>query len=341
MRSTLPAKHATLILALSTLGAGTALAQPADQFYAGKSITLLIGFGPAGTYDYYARLIARHLGRHIPGKPNIVPQQMPGAGSFTAANFLYAAAPKDGTSMGIVSQTMAIEEAIKNPGAKYKSADMTWIGRATSIAQIQLSMATSRIKSIDDVLVHETTAASTGSGSPTEGYPKLLNGVINTKFKTIGPYPGSVDGLLAMERGEVDTALTSYNTIKARRADWIKDKKIHILVAYSLKRHPELPDVPAFAEFGKTADDKRLLEFYVSAEDVGRAFVAPPGLPADRVKLLRDGFDSMARDPELLAEIAKANAEWNPMSGAELQKLIADTASAPPALVARMQAMLK
>lgn len=316
-------------------------AQAPDTFFAGKQINLLIGFGPAGTYDYYARLVTRHMNKYIPGKPNIVAQQMPGAGSLTAANFLYTAAPKDGTTIAALSQTLAIEEAIKNPGVKYKSAEMAWIGRATSIAQIQLTMATSKIKTMDDALVQEVTAASTGAGSPTEGYPKLLNGVIKTKFKAIGPYPGSVDGLLAMERGEVDTALTSYNTIKARRADWITEKKINILVTYSLKRHPELPDVPAFPEFGKTPDDKRLLEFYVSAEDVGRSFVAPPGLPAERVATLRNAFMAMVKDPDFLAEIEKTKSELNPLSGEELQKIIVGTVRAPPALVARMQEMLK
>ncbi len=329
------------VFAAAWLAATPAMAQAPAEFFAGKQITLLIGFGPAGTYDYYARLVARHMGRHIPGKPGIVPQQMPGAGSLTAANFLYGASPRDGTAMAALSQTLAIEEAIGNPGVKYKSTEMAWIGRATSIAQIQLSMATSKIKTVEDALVHVATAASTGAGSPTEGYPKLLNGVIKSKFKPIGPYPGSVDGLLALERGEVDTALTSYNTIKARRADWIREKKINILVTYSLKRHPELPDVPAFPEFGRTPDDRKLLEFYVSAEDVGRSFVAPPGLPADRVETLRSAFMAMVRDPDFLAEIKKADAELNPLSGAELQKIIAATAAAPPALVARMQVMLK
>lgn len=329
------------IFAAAALAATPAMAQAPAEFFAGKQITLLIGFGPAGTYDYYARLVARHMGRHIPGKPGIVPQQMPGAGSLTAANFLYGASPKDGTAMAVLSQTLAIEEAIRNPGVKYKSAEMAWIGRATSIAQIQLSMATSKIKTVEDAVVHEATAASTGAGSPTEGYPKLLNGVIKARFKPIGPYPGSVDGLLALERGEVDTALTSYNTIKARRADWIRDKKINILVTYSLKRHPELPDVPAFPEFGRTPDDRKLLEFYVSAEDIGRSFVAPPGLPADRVQTLRAAFMAMVQDADFLAEIKKADAELNPLSGEELQKIVADTAAAPAALVARMQTMLK
>jgi tripartite-type tricarboxylate transporter receptor subunit TctC len=329
------------IFAAVVLAASPALAQAPEQFFPGKQITLLIGFGPGGTYDYYARLVARHMGRHIPGKPNIVPQQMPGAGSLTAANFLYGASPKDGTAMAALSQTVAIEEAIRNPGVKYKSAEMAWIGRATSIAQIQLSMATSKIKTVEDALTNEATAASTGAGSPTEGYPKLLNGVIKARFKPIGPYPGSVDGLLALERGEVDTALTSYNTIKARRADWIKEKKINILVTYSLKRHPELPEVPAFPEFGKTPDDRKLLEFYVSAEDVGRSFVAPPGLPADRIQTLRTAFMAMIADADFLAEIRKADAELNPLSGEELQKIIAQTAAAPQALVARMQTMLK
>jgi tripartite-type tricarboxylate transporter receptor subunit TctC len=333
---------AALAMAASVSAApATAQAPAPENFFAGKQITLLIGFGPAGTYDYYARLTARHMGRHIPGKPNIVPQQMPGAGSLTAANFLYGAAPKDGTSMAALTQTLAIEEASKNPSVKYKSAEMNWIGRATSITQVQLSMATSKIATLEDAMKQETTAASTGAGSPTEGYPKLMNGLAKTRFKPIGPYPGSVDGLLALERGEVDTALTSYATLKARRSDWLKDKRINILVTYALKRHPELPHVPALPELAKTADDRRLLEFYVSAEDVGRSFVAPPGIPVDRVAALRRAFMAMVKDPEFLAEVEKAKAELNPLSGEELQRIIVDTVGAPAALVTRMQSLLR
>ena len=336
-----PACLATAAALAAALLPQTAAAQGGEPFFAGKTVTVIIGFGPAGTYDYYARLVARHIGKHIPGKPNVVAQNMPGAGSFTAANFLYAAAPKDGTAMGTLTQTLAIEEAIKTPGVKYKSAEFNWIGRATSIVQIQLSMATSKIKSIEDAKLHDAPAASTGAGSPTEGYPKLLNGVIGTKFRPVGPYPGSVDGLLAMERGEVETALTSYNTIKARRADWVKDNRIHILVQYSRSRMAELPNVPAFVEFGKSEEDKQLLAFYVSAEDIGRSFLAPPGVPADRVATLRAAFDAMTKDPEVLAEIDKAKAEFNPLSGTELQKLVTEVASVPPAVVARMQALLR
>ncbi len=336
-------KASAIVAALSGAAAmsSSANAQGEDKFYAGRTITIVIGFGPGGTYDYYARLVARHIGKHIAGKPNVVAQQMPGAGSLTAANFLYAVAPKDGTSLGMLSQTLAIEEAIGNPGVKYKSAQMSWIGRATSIAQIQLSMATSKFSTIEDVKKAEATAAGTGAGSPTEGYPKLLNGTAGTRFRIVGPYPGSVDGLLALERGEVDTALTSYNTIKARRADWIAEKKINVLVTYSMKRHPELPQVPAFPELGKTDADKQLLEFYVSAEEVGRSFVAPPGLPPERVTTLRTAFTAMVGDADFLAEAAKAKAELDPLAGEELQKIIVQTVNAPRAMISRMRALLK
>ena len=315
--------------------------QTPEQFYKGKTVSVYIGFSPGGTYDYFGRLIARHIGRHIPGNPTVIAQSMPGAGSFTLANWMTRIAPKDGTAIAIASQTLAIEEVLKSPGVQFKTADFNWIGRATSNVEINLVWHTSKAKKVEDALNNDIPLASTGAGSPSEGYPKLLNGVLGTRFKLVGPYPGSMDGLLAMERGETDGALTSWNTLYTVKNDWLRDNKVKVLVQYGLERTAEMPDVPTMVELGKTPEDKAMFAFYVSGGEVGRAFMAPPGVPADRVAALRKAFDETVKDPELLVEIEKAKLDFHPASGEKLQKLIAETAAVSPAVVARMQSLLQ
>jgi tripartite-type tricarboxylate transporter receptor subunit TctC len=314
---------------LATLTSPSSHAQSMEQAFRGKTISLYIGFAPGGGYDYYGRQVARFFGKHVPGNPNVVPQNMPGAGSFKAANFIYSVAPKDGTAMGIVTQTVALEEVLGTPGVMYKSAEFNWIGRATAIVEATLVWHTSKAKTIEDAKTNVIPVAGTGSGSPSEGYPKLLNGVIGTKFKVITGYPGSTDGMLAMERGEVDGALTSWNTLRLTKQDWLQNNKVNLLVQYTLEREPDLQNVPTIVELGKTPLDKQVLAFYASGAAVGRSFAAPPGVPADRVKALRAAFDDMLKDSDFLAEIEKAKAEFRPLSGEKLQQLIVESASVP------------
>jgi tripartite-type tricarboxylate transporter receptor subunit TctC len=332
---------AALAVAAFAAAPTSAAAQSVEQFYKGKTINLYIGFTPGGTYDLFGRMVARYLGKHIPGQPTVIPQNMPGAGSFKAANFVYAVAPKDGTALGIVSQTVALEEILGTPGIQYKSAELNWIGRATSNIEVTLTWQTSKAKTVQDAINNVIPLASTGPGSPSEGYPRLLNGVLGTQFKIIGGYPGSTDGLLAMERGEVDGALTSWNTIKVSRADWLKEKKINLLVQYAMERSPEIPNVPTFVELGKTEEDKKMLAFYVSGGEIGRSFFTTPGVPKDRVDALRAAFSAMVKDPDVLGEIDKMKADFIPLDGASLQKLIEDTAKVSPAIVQKMQGFLR
>ena len=325
----------------ATLVPAASFAQSAEQFYKGRTVGVYIGFSPGGTYDLFGRLVARHIGKHIPGNPTVVAQSMPGGGSFTLANWMYRVAPKDGTAFGIVSQTIAIEEMLKTPGVNYKAAEFNWIGRATSNVEITLVSSTVKAQSIEQAKTFETTLASTGAGSPGEGYPKLMNGTIGTKFKLVGPYPGSTDGLLAMERGETDGAFTSWNTLKTAKRDWLEQKKVTMLVQYALERLPEMKDVPTMVELAKTPEDKELFAFYVSGGEVGRAFMAPPGMAPDRVATLRKAFDDTMKDPELLAEIEKAKLDFVPATGEQLQKLIAQTAAVRPEVIQRMQSILQ
>jgi tripartite-type tricarboxylate transporter receptor subunit TctC len=329
------------VLLVAIIVPHAAMAQPAEQFFRGKTIQLYIGFAPGGSYDYYGRVVARYLGKHIPGNPTIVPQNMPGAGSFQAANFVYHAAPKDGTAMAVVTQTLALEEALQTPGVQYKSAEFTWIGRMTAILEVTLTWKTSKAKTIEDAKRYEIPIGATGPGSPSEGYPKLLNALAGTKFKIISGYPGSTQVMMAAERGEVDGALTSWNTLKRTKQDWLANGAINLLVQYALERHPDLPNVPAVVELGKTPADKQALAFYASGAALGRSLLAPPGLPAERVTMLRAAFETMLKDPEFLAEMDKTKLEFQPASGDEVQKLIRDTANAPREVIDRTQAILR
>jgi tripartite-type tricarboxylate transporter receptor subunit TctC len=314
----------------SLLCVGVANAQTPEQFYKGKTVNLYIGYGPGGGYDFFGRLVARHIGRHIPGQPNVVPQNMPGAGSLRAANFVYNIAPKDGTSLGIVTQTVALEDAFGTPGVQYKSAGFNWIGRATSNVDLMLTWKTAKAKTIQEAMQYETPVSGTGPASPAEFMPKVLNHVLGTKFKVITGYPGSNEGMLAMEKGEVDGATTSWNTLKTSKQDWLKDKSITILVTYTPYRHKELPDVPNMVELGKTDEQKQILALYASGAVIGRSIFTSPGVPADRVKALRDAFTAMTKDPVFLAEVEKTKAEFDPMSGEELQKTIEDASHVSP-----------
>jgi tripartite-type tricarboxylate transporter receptor subunit TctC len=194
-----------LALAPSLILGPSGAAAQSEPFFKGKTVNLYIGFAPGGTYDYYSRLVARFIGRHIPGNPTILVHSMPGAGSLQAANFLYAVAPKDGTALGMITQNAAIEEVLRSPGVQYRAAEFNWIGRVSGILEIHFTWKSAKARTIHDVMEHETVVAGTGPGSPTEGYPKLLNALAGTKFKVISGYPGTTQGMLAMERGEVTT----------------------------------------------------------------------------------------------------------------------------------------
>lgn len=325
---------------VALLAATQAPAQSVEQFYKGKNVTIAIGFSPGGTYDLFGRLVSRHLGKHMPGNPTIVAQNMPGAGSFVATNWLYNVAPKDGSAIGIVSQTIVMEEALKNKGVKYKSTDFNWIGRATANTEVQVFAAASKGATVEGAKTAETPVASTGPGSPSETYPKLLNALIGTKYKIIRGYTGSTTGLLAMERGEVDGALTSWNTMKTAKKELLDSGKAVISIQYLTQRNAELPNVPTIVELGATEADRQLLTFAASSAEIGRAFIAPPGVPAERVKALRDAFQAMLKDPELRNEVEKAQLDFEPGDHVELERLVKITLATPPDLIARMEKIL-
>lgn len=334
-------KYASFALSVSLLGAlaGNVNAQPIADFYKNQTVTIYIGYAPGGGYDLYGRLAARHIGRHIPGAPTVVAQNMPGAGSLKLANFLYNVAPKNGSVLGVISQSTPQEEALGTKSVRYKSNNFNWIGRITSNVELSVVWHTSKIETIQDAKTSKVTVAGTGPTSASVVYPKVLNGIAGTKFKVVSGYGGSAEGVLAMERGETMGALLSWASLKSTRRSWLTEKKVVILVQYAPKRHADLPNVPAMTELGSTPDERRILALYASGAEVGRALTAPPRIAAERVHALRNAFGNMIKDRNFLAEVKKRNIEFDPLAGEDLQKVVSEASTIPPKLVARARAV--
>ena len=319
---------------------GAAQAQSEEAFFKGRTLSVNIGFGNTGSYDFYGRLLSRHIGRHVPGAPAVIVQNMPGAGSTKLANWMYSVAPKDGTAIGIASQTVALEEVLGASGVQYKAARFNWIGRLTSSGEVMIVSAASGVRTIEDMRRREIVVGTTGVGSPSHGYPLLLNAGANAKFKIVTGYPSSGDVLLALEKGEVEAASGLLSHLSAAHKDWLETKKVHILLSETVERMTALPDVPAVGELGATAEDSAMLKLYASTATVGRATFAPPDMPAARVATLRAAFDAMVTSAEFLADAEKLHADITPMGGADLQKVVAATAQTPPSVVARMNKVM-
>lgn len=313
----------------------------AQPSFAGKTITLTIGYGPGSGNDVYGRLIARHIGKHIPGQPNVVAQNMPGAGSFKAANYLFQAAPKDGTSLGYISQTAATEELLGSQAIQFKTAQFNWIGRIGSYNNITIFWHTSRIKTIADALKMESTIGATGVGSAVYIYPNMMNKILGTKFKIVSGYQGTAQTSLAMERGEVEGVTMGWFPVKTNKRDWVKEKKINFLVQFLTKRHPDLPDVPTIVELARTPEEKQLFSLFANDGEVGKAILAPPGVPPATVAVMRRAFDAMTKDRDYIADADKLQLETDSLPGAELQELIAGVMATPAAIVQRAKSVLK
>jgi len=322
----------------SIIGSEHAAAQTPEQFYAGKAIDLVIGYPPAGSNDTYARLLARHFGKHIPGHPTIVPKNQPGAGSFLALGQIYNAAPKDGTVVGIGAPTAPLDEKLGTPGARFKTAEFNWIGRIDSLINIVFMWKTSPVKTVADAQRIESTLSGTGVGSTVSVFPTVMNNVLGTKFKLIMGYRGSNEAQLAVERGEVEGHSTSWTAVKVAHPDWLPSRSITILAQFGLKRHPELPDVPTAVELARNDEERAVLRAVMNATEIGTAFFTTPGAPPDRVEALRRAFDATMQDAEFLADAEKTTLTVNPLSGEELQKLVAEVSDLSPEVLQKVRA---
>lgn len=323
----------SIVIAAAALTA--ALASPAHAqapFFAHKTITISIGYTAGGSYDLYGRLVARHLGKHIPGQPIVVAQNMPGAGSLKAANYIYEVAPKDGTALGVVVESAALEQALSNPGVQFDAAKFTYVGRVATSNNIFMQWHTSKVQSIEDSRKTESTLASTGPGSIADTVPRLLNALAGTRFKLVSGYPASTEAMLAMERGEVEGASSSWAAVSVAKKEWLRDKKIRIILQTAPERVKDLPDSPALPEIGTTEQDKQVYQLYASGSAIGRTVLGPPGIPADRVKILRDAFNAMVKDADFIADITRLNVELDPLPGEQVQALVVRTLNVPQAV---------
>ena len=305
--------------------------------FARNSITIYVGNTAGGTYDLYARLVSRHLGNFLTGKPTIVVENMPGAGSLRAANFIYNVAPKNGTAMGIISENLAIEQALRNPAVQFDASKLTWVARVGPAAAVHVVWNTAKAQSIDDAKKHDMTVAGTGPGNLAEVIPLLLNPLIGTKFKVIRGYPAANEALLAMERGEVEGASANWMTIKVQKRDLLAQGKLKVILQDLPTRLPDLPDVPALAELGDTPEAKQLTGLYASVGAIGRSFFAPPGVPQPIADQLRTGFMTMMKDPAFQADAQKSSLDLLPAGGDELQTSVAKTLSIPEETIKRAQ----
>lgn len=336
-----------LYAAALLLAAVPASADEVADFYKGKTVTIAIGFGPGGTYDAYARLFARHMSKHIPGNPTVVPQQMPGAGSRLAANWLYNVAPKDGTALGAIGENSALDQALKAEGIQFDVAKFNWIGNAIYDTNITYVMASSGIGSIDDVLKKGgLICGGTGASSPSIMQPMILNNLLNAKAKIVSGYPGGGDVNLAMERGEVNCrGSNTWNSVKSTTVQWIEQRKVNILVQFATKKNPDISkyqgrDVPTIVELAKTETDRKALAALVSGAVFGRSLVAPPGVPPVRIAALRKAWDEAIKDPAFRAEAEKAKFDLNPVPGVELQKIAQTAAVLSPEVEKRVHQLV-
>jgi len=321
-------------VALATIFVQTARSQSVEEFYKGKTVNLVIGFSVGGGYDLYARHLARHIGRHIPGNPTILPQNMPGAGSLKAANFVYTAAPKDGSTFGTFSRTTGINPLLES-GATFDGTKFSWLGSVTDDVSTCVTWHTSAVKTWKDFLEKPTTLGGQGPSSEPDIFARLYKNVFGAPIKLVAGYPGTNEISLAMERGEVDGLCgLSWSTIKTRHAAWLRDKKISLLVQAAFKREPEIDaGVPLVMDMTKDKEKLQILKLILAAQEMARPFAAPPGIPADRKAALVKAFDATMKDPEFLADAKKLNIDVNPVTAKTLDGLLAELYATPKDVV--------
>lgn len=320
---------------LASAASGQGAPASVEDFYRGKTISMIVGYAPAGSNDHYARAVARHISKHIPGSPMVVPRNMPGGGSLIAANHIFNVAPRDGTVLGLIVATAALEERLGAPNIRYKSQLFSWIGRLAPTPNVTFVKSTSQVRTIKDALTLEATLSATARNSTTATYPNLLNHFIGTKFKMVLGYKGSAEAVLAMENGEVDGHSTTWDGVRSRIERHLNDGTIRLLVQYGLIRHPEMPHIPTAIELATNPEHVEILKLFSNASDVGRFILSTPHTPTDRIQALRRAFDAMVKDPEFVADLKVQKLELGPLSGEALQKLVDDVARVPEPLVER------
>jgi len=335
-------KGCALAVAIMSVLVAAARAQSPADFYKGKAVELYIGYSVGGGYDLYARTIARHLGKHIPGNPTVLPKNMEGAGSLRLANWLFRVAPKDGSVIGTIGRGTGFDPILGQQGAQFDGTKFTWLGSANDEVSVCVSWnATSGITKFDDLLTKEMTVGGTSSSADTDQFPRILNGVLGTKMRIVSGYPGGNDVVLAMERGEVKGRCGwSWSSVKSTHHVWLEQKKMTVLAQLALEKHPDLPDVPLVTDLAKTDEQQQILKLIFARQVMGRPYLAPPGIPADRAEALRKAFMETMADPDFRAEAEKSQLEITPVDGAHIQKLVAEVYQTPPEVQKKAAALI-
>jgi tripartite-type tricarboxylate transporter receptor subunit TctC len=328
-------KAVAVAVAAVVLAAPMAHAQSVSDFYAGKTLSLQVGFSAGGGYDQYARALAQQLSKHIPGRPQVVVKNMPGAGSLKLAIYMHTVAPRDGTEIATIGRGVPFEDLLKGTKSNFDPIAQNWLGSMNAEASVCVVMARTGIKTLEDMRNKPISFGTQGRGSDSEQFARFVTNMFGLKSKIITGYPGTQESILAMERGEVDgNCGWSWTSALQQRGQWFKDGTAVNVFQFAFQRHPDLKDVPLLGEFAKNESEKAQVDLVVSRQVMGRPFLAPPGVPADRVAALRKAFMDTLADPDFKAFAEKSRMEINPVSGEEVQALVKRLINSPPEVIA-------
>lgn len=322
-------------LCLAAIPLSGLMAESPKEFYAKTKIRMVIGAGPGGGNDTYARLVAKHFTSHMPGKPKVIPQNRPGASGLVGLNFLYVKAPKDGSAFGTFNRGMLIYNLLDGKGARFDVTKLNWLGSVNKEIPLVIAWHTVPVKSFADLKSRGLIVAGTAVGNDSVALPSLINNLLGTKITIVAGYPTGEGMNLAMLRGEVEgRGSMPWTTLKATRPGWVRDKKVNIIMQFAIERHPGLPDVPAAAELAPDEQARQIVELYAAKNEMGRPYAAPPGVPADRVAALRAAFMATIKDPTFVAAARKLKLEVAPIDGAKMQGMLTRIYATPKDVVA-------
>ena len=336
-----PSTHLALLACVLGLQATASPACAQSGYYAGKQVKVIIGLGAGGGYDLWARTLARHIGRHLPGNPSVIAQNMEGAGSFRAASYMANQAPRDGTVLALIARDASLGPITGSPGAQFDPTKFSWLGTTTTETNICIAHTTASVKTVQDLMQRELMVGDNGAGTGTGTYPKALNQLLGLKFRIIRGYGSSADVVLAMERGEVEGYCESLESVIGKRPDWISSKTVNVLFQGGVKPSPDLPGVPFINDLAKTEDDRQAIEFLYAGQGIGRPFFAPPGLAPDVHRIMRAAFDATMADPEFVAEVKQRKLTLAPENGEYMEQLIKRIYATPRPIVERVAALIK
>ncbi|MFN3891035.1 MAG: Bug family tripartite tricarboxylate transporter substrate binding protein [Beijerinckiaceae bacterium] len=323
-------------LAGASLAPGQAAADAVADFYKDKRVRVVIGYTTGGGYDSYARVLARFIGKHIPGQPGVIAQNMPGAGSLLATNWIANAAPRDGTVIGAINRGIPFEPLTGGKGVQFDPLKLGWIGSLGKEVNVTIAWHTSKVKRAEQLFTDGMIVGGTGSGADSAIYPAIMNNLLGAKIKLIAGYPGGNDVNLALERGEIEGRPSpSWSSLRSGRGDWIREGKIVPIWQLSLSKHPDLPNVPLAIDFAKTPEDRQIMEFFFARQEMSRPYVTTPDVAPERLKALRDAFMATTKDPEFIEAAKSQDVELDPISGAEIDELLRRVFATPKHVVDR------